>query len=172
MSEHVRDRIEALRDEIRRHDHLYYVTATPEISDLEYDRLLKSLQELESQHPEFMAADSPTQRIGDRPVPQLSQAQHRSPMLSIDNTYGIDDLRKHGQRIIRLLDGAQPSWVVELKVDGVAVSLVYEHGKLTRALTRGNGQVGDERYAQRAHDRRRTASINRSLHTGLSGNPW
>ena len=141
MTQDARRRIDALRAEIRRHDYLYYVAATPEISDLAYDRLMQELEELETQHPEWVTPDSPTQRIGDQPVDQLRQLPHRVPMLSIDNTYGVDDLRKYGQRINGLLEGESPEWVVELKVDGVAVSLVYERGELSYALTRGNGLV-------------------------------
>jgi DNA ligase (NAD+) len=144
MTKDARRRIDTLRDEIRRHDYLYYVLATPEISDLAYDRLMQELQELERQHPEWITADSPTQRIGDRPVSQLRPLEHRVPMLSIDNTYSIEDLKKYAQRVVGLLKGQQPEWVVELKVDGVAVSLVYEDGELSYALTRGDGRVGDD----------------------------
>jgi DNA ligase (NAD+) len=144
MNQDVRRRIDALRAEIRRHDYLYYVLAAPEISDRQYDRLLQELQQLESKHPDLITSDSPTQRIGDQPVDQLRQFEHRVPMMSIDNTYSIEDLKKYGQRIVGLLGGEQPQWVVELKVDGVAVSLVYDRGELTRALTRGNGRIGDD----------------------------
>ncbi len=137
-------RIGKLRDEIRRHDYLYYVAAAPEISDLQYDRLMQDLQDLEAQHPELITADSPTQRIGDQPIGQLRQVEHRVPMLSIDNTYSVDDLKRYGHRILGLLDGEQPEWVVELKVDGVAVALMYENGELAYALSRGNGRVGDD----------------------------
>ncbi len=136
--------IEELREEIRRHDHLYYVQAAPEITDLQYDRLLDQLKALEAAHPELVTADSPTQRIGDQPVPELRSAPHRAPMLSIENTYSLEDLRRYGQRVVGLLGGVEPEWVVELKVDGVAISLVYEQGLLVRALTRGNGQMGDD----------------------------
>lgn len=136
--------IEELRSQIRYHDKRYYVDAQPEITDLEYDRLLEKLKKLESTFPELVTPDSPTQRIGDAPVDHLEQVAHRVPMLSIDNTYSIEELRKYGNRTEASLDGTKCSWVVELKIDGVAVSIVYEKGQLIRALTRGNGDVGDD----------------------------
>ncbi|MEW4562948.1 NAD-dependent DNA ligase LigA [Bremerella sp. JC770] len=136
--------IQKLRDQIRYHDRKYYVEASPEISDLQYDKLLSELKELESQHPELITPDSPTQRIGDAPVPHLEQFEHRIPMLSIDNTYSLEELKKYGERINKLLPDEKIAWVVELKIDGVAVSMLYENGVLTRALTRGNGTVGDD----------------------------
>ncbi len=136
--------IEKLREEIRHHDRKYYVEAAPEISDLEYDRLLSRLKVLEADNPELVTPDSPTQRIGDQPVEHLPQVEHRVPMLSIDNTYSIEELREFGARTARLLEDEPIEWVVELKIDGVAVAIVYEDGVLTRALTRGNGVVGDD----------------------------
>jgi DNA ligase (NAD+) len=136
--------IARLREDIRRHDRLYYVEAAPEITDLEYDRLIGRLKELEAQHPDLVTPDSPTQRIGDRPVEGLVQVAHRVPMLSIENTYSLDELQQYGQRIAKLLPGETIDWVVELKVDGVAVSLIYEDGLLTHGITRGNGRVGDD----------------------------
>ena len=144
VRQEVRKEVEQLRDEIRQHDHRYYVDSAPIISDLEYDRLLEKLKQFERQHPELITPDSPTQRIGDQPVSDLNQVDHRLPMLSIDNTYSVEDLRKYGQRITKLLDGEEPEWVVELKIDGVAVSLAYQQGQLDFALTRGNGKVGDD----------------------------
>jgi DNA ligase (NAD+) len=136
--------IGALREEIRRHDLKYYVDAAPEISDMEYDRLLDRLKALEADHPEMITTDSPTQRIGDRPVEGLKQVEHRVPMLSIDNTYGMDELKRYAERTEKLLAGEPIEWVVELKIDGVAVSLVYEEGQLVRGVTRGNGRIGDD----------------------------
>ncbi|MEX1041004.1 MAG: NAD-dependent DNA ligase LigA [Pirellulaceae bacterium] len=140
----VAKRLEELRDTIRYHDRKYYVEAAPEISDLEYDRLLKELAELEAEHPDLITADSPTRRLGDQPVPHLEQVSHRIPMLSIDNTYSLEELRKYGARVTKLVPEASPAWVVELKIDGVAVSVLYENGLLVRAVTRGNGTVGDD----------------------------
>ncbi len=136
--------IEHLREEIRHHDHKYYVEAAPEISDLEYDRLLNRLKELEAAHPELVTPDSPTQRIGDQPVTVLKPVEHRLPMMSIDNTYSVEELRKYGERIAKLLPGEEVDWVVELKIDGVAVSVTYDDGLLQQAATRGNGRIGDD----------------------------
>ncbi|TVS16330.1 MAG: NAD-dependent DNA ligase LigA [Planctomycetaceae bacterium] len=140
----VEQELAELREQIRYHDRKYYIEASPEISDLEYDRLMQRLRQLETAHPQWVTPDSPTQRIGDRPVSHLVQVQHRVAMLSIDNTYSIDELRDYARRTERLLAGESAEWVVELKVDGVAVAIVYEQGRLVRAVTRGNGIVGDD----------------------------
>ena len=144
MSQDAARRIEELRTQIRYHDRKYYVESNPEISDLEYDKLLHELKLLEAAHPHLITPDSPTQRIGDEPIPALQSVEHRLPMLSIDNTYSIAELQKYGMRTAKLLGNEPVEWVVELKVDGVAVSLVYEAGLLVRGLTRGNGRVGDD----------------------------
>ena len=136
--------MERLREEIREHDRLYYVEAAPEISDLEYDRLLEQLRKLETQHPDLITPDSPTQRVGDAPVDHLPSVQHLVPMLSIDNTYSLAELTKFGERVVKRLPDERLEWVVELKIDGVAVSLLYEDGLLTRAATRGDGRTGDD----------------------------
>ncbi len=136
--------VEKLRQEIRYHDRKYYLEAAPEISDLEYDRLLERLKNIEAAHPELIAPDSPTQRVGEQPVEGLESVEHRVPMLSIDNTYSLDELRKYGDRTSKLLKGELIEWVVEVKVDGVACSLIYEDGVLLRGVTRGNGRVGDD----------------------------
>jgi DNA ligase (NAD+) len=133
-----------LREQIRYHDRKYYVEAAPEISDREYDRLVERLKQLEAAHPGLITPDSPTQRVGDQPVEGLPAVEHRVPMLSIDNTYSIEELKKYGDRVAKLLPGESIEWVVELKVDGVAVSLSYEDGLLVRGATRGNGRVGDD----------------------------
>jgi DNA ligase (NAD+) len=140
----VTSRIHALREEIRRHDQLYYVQAQPEITDLQYDQLMEELRGLEQQHPELVVADSPTQRIGDQPVAGLERVSHVVPMLSIENTYSLAELRKFVQRAMKLLPGETCEWSVELKIDGVAVSLIYEQGRLVRGVTRGDGRVGDD----------------------------
>lgn len=136
--------IARLRDEIRCHDRRYYVEAAPDISDTEYDHLVTRLKKLEAEHPELITPDSPTQRIGDQPVEGLTPFDHRVPMLSIENTYDLDDLKKYGDRVAKLLPGEAIEWVVELKVDGVAASLIYENGLLTHGVTRGNGRTGDD----------------------------
>ena len=136
--------IARLRAELREHDRRYYVEARPTISDLDYDRLLERLKQLETAHPALVTPDSPTQRVGDAPVAELNSVRHRVPMMSIDNTYSLAELRKYGDRIAGLLPGQPMEWVVELKIDGVAVSLTYENGVLARGATRGDGKTGDD----------------------------
>lgn len=137
-------RVNQLREEIRRHDELYYKRATPEITDLEYDQLMQELQQLEAKHPELITEDSPTQKLGDQPVEGLTQVTHRVPMLSIENSYDIPTVKKFAQSTADALDGEAMEWVVEYKIDGAAIALTYENGKLVCGATRGNGQVGDD----------------------------
>lgn len=137
-------RIAALREELRRHDYLYYVQNAPEISDEAYDRLMAELRELEAEHPELITPDSPTQRVGERPLEGFEHVRHRVPMLSIDNTYSPDELREFDARVRRRLDTAAPDYLVDPKVDGVAVSLRYEDGRLVLGATRGDGETGDD----------------------------
>ncbi len=144
MSRDPAEEIARLREEIRHHDRKYFVEAAPQISDLEYDRLVERLKKLEAAHPELVAPDSPTQRVGGQPVEGLAQVEHRIPMLSIENTYSVEELKKYGERTAKLLPGEKIEWVVELKIDGVAVALIYEDGLLARGVTRGNGRVGDD----------------------------
>jgi DNA ligase (NAD+) len=136
-------RLEQLRDEIRKHDRLYYDEAAPIISDREYDRLYKELVTLETQFPDLVTLDSPTQRVGGTPLKAFEQVSHLVPMLSLDNTYSEDELKNFYVRIQRLLPNEKIPVVIEPKVDGVAVSLVYEDGRLRQAATRGDGNVGD-----------------------------
>lgn len=143
-AEEAREMMEALRSEIRTHDYRYYVLADPTVTDLEYDRLLKRLTQLEADWPQWATLDSPTRKIGDQPLAELTQVKHRVPMLSIDNTYTEAELREFMARVERLLPGEKVEWVVELKVDGVAVSVLFEDGHLTQAVTRGNGEIGDD----------------------------
>ncbi|MDI9430127.1 MAG: NAD-dependent DNA ligase LigA [Planctomycetota bacterium] len=144
MAGDVKKRIERLRREIRRHDHLYYVLSAPEIDDRQYDALFAELKDLEAAHPELVAADSPTQRVSGRPLDAFSTVRHAVPMLSIDNTYSADELRAFDERIRRQLETSEYDYVVELKIDGLAVSLRYEHGRLVSGATRGDGEVGDD----------------------------
>lgn len=137
-------RVDQLREEIRHHDKRYYQDAAPEISDLEYDGLMTELVELEQSFPELATADSPTKRVGGDVVDHLVQVPHRVPMLSIDNTYSQDELRAAMQRAEKALPDEAIVWVMEYKIDGVAGSLRYEQGQLVLALTRGNGEVGDD----------------------------
>jgi DNA ligase (NAD+) len=142
-----RARLDRLRTEIRRHDDLYYNKAAPEISDADYDALKRELRELEARHPGWTAPDSPTQRAGvDAHDPFFAPGRHRAPMLSLDNTYAEADLRAFDLRLRAQLgaDAAGLAYVVEPKIDGVGVSLVYENGCLARVLTRGDGAEGDD----------------------------
>lgn len=138
-----RARHEALKTEIERHNRLYYVDAAPVISDIEFDALLRELEEIEERHPELRTPDSPTQRVGGAPIAGFETVVHRVPMLSIDNTYSADELREFDARVRRGLEEQKPAYVVELKIDGVAMALRYEDGMLARAATRGDGERGD-----------------------------
>jgi DNA ligase (NAD+) len=140
----VAQKIEKLREEIRRHEELYYVLDNPEISDAEYDALLEKLQKLEQEHPDQITPDSPTQRVGGRPAEGFSEVVHRRPMLSLDNSYNIDELRAFDQRCRRLADGRALEYVAELKIDGLSLALHYEHQILRRGVTRGDGRIGED----------------------------
>jgi DNA ligase (NAD+) len=139
-----RDRIERLRDQLRQHDHNYYVLARPTISDLEYDALLRQLIELEAAHPEFHSDDSPSARVGGEPIDKFRAVEHRQPMMSVDNTYNEAEFLAFDQRVRTALNLDQVDYVMEPKIDGVACSLRYEAGRLTLALTRGDGRRGDD----------------------------
>lgn len=150
MSDAIREQIETLRRDIERHNRLYYVDAASEITDLEYDMLLKQLEQLEQDHPEYDSPDSPTHRVGGEPIEGFTQIEHRVPMISIDNVYSIedpdpkkDDLRSFDQRVLKGLEGPT-EYTLEYKIDGVALALIYENGRLTQASTRGDGRVGDD----------------------------
>src|SRR5438046_7982871 len=137
-------RLRELRGEIRKHDRLYYEEAAPVISDREYDRLYRELVDLEKQFPDLVTPDSPTQRVGGKPLEAFAQIQHRVPMLSLDKTYSEGEVVNFYKRITRLLPDEKIPVVIEPKVDGVAVSVMYENGKLKYAATRGDGSVGDD----------------------------
>ena len=136
--------IEKLREEIRRHEELYYVQDSPEISDQDYDQLIEQLQVLEQANPNLITPDSPTQRVGGRPAEGFPEVVHRRPMLSLDNSYNIDELRAFDERCRRLADGRQVQYVAELKIDGLSIALHYDNGLLTRGVTRGDGRIGEE----------------------------
>jgi len=139
------ERIEKLRSEIRRHEELYYVHDTPEITDAAFDALMRELQALEAQHPELLTSDSPTQRVGGRPAEGFATVQHVVPMLSLDNAYDEEELREFDERVRRGLDRAGPvAYVVELKIDGLSIALTYENGTLVRGATRGDGVRGED----------------------------
>ena len=133
-----------LRKLLDHHNHRYYVDAAPEISDREFDRLLEELTKLEADHPELATPDSPTRRVGGTPVDELNSVRHRQPMYSIENSYNPDMLREWDTSVRKALGKEPVTYVVELKIDGVAMSLSYEAGQLTRGVTRGDGEVGDD----------------------------
>jgi len=133
-----------LRAAIRRHDRLYYVEAAPEISDFEYDRLYRELEALEAQYPQSVTADSPTQRVGGQPLAAFRPVRHALPMTSLANTYSRTEAQAFDGRVRKGLGERPFSYVVEPKIDGVAVSLRYEEGRLTQGATRGDGRIGDD----------------------------
>jgi DNA ligase (NAD+) len=137
-------RAAALRAELDRHNQLYYVENKPEISDREFDELMRELADLEEAHPELRTPDSPTQRVGGAPLDGFEQVRHEPPMLSLDNSYDMDELREWMERLGRLVRDEDWSYCAELKVDGVSISLLYAGGVLVQAVTRGNGQIGDD----------------------------
>jgi DNA ligase (NAD+) len=136
--------IEQLREDIRLHDELYYVQDAPEISDREYDLLLEKLKSLEEKYPDLITPDSPTQRVGGRPAEGFAEVLHRRPMLSLDNSYNLDELRAFDVRCRRLADGRDVEYVTELKIDGLSISLSYEDDLLVRGVTRGDGRTGED----------------------------
>src|SRR6476661_10209546 len=135
--------VELLRSEIDHHNDLYYQQAEPEISDFEFDQLLERLKALETEHPEFITPDSPTQRVGGKAA-SLKPFTHTVPLMSLDNSYSLDDLKAFTERCERLAEGRKLEYVAELKIDGLSVSLHYESGVLTVGATRGDGRKGDE----------------------------
>jgi DNA ligase (NAD+) len=142
-------KIEKLREEIRRHEHLYYVLDKPEISDAEYDALMNELKKLEAAHPELVTSDSPTQRVGGKPAEGFKKAQHSRPMLSLDNAYSAEELADWDRRVHELAGALPVEYTAELKLDGLSVALVYQPGpngdaRLTMGLTRGDGQTGED----------------------------
>nr|MDQ6940694.1 NAD-dependent DNA ligase LigA [Verrucomicrobiota bacterium] len=137
-------RITELRVQIEAHNRRYYEEAAPTISDREYDKLYRELADLEAEFPQFDAEDSPTKRVGGAPQKAFAQVRHRAPMLSLDNTYSEEEVADFYRRLQRLLPNEKIPVVIEPKVDGVAVSLLYENGKLRYAATRGDGTVGDD----------------------------
>ncbi|MGD9978643.1 MAG: NAD-dependent DNA ligase LigA [Bacteroidales bacterium] len=143
LTENIHQRILQLRAELNRHNYLYYVLSTPAINDYEYDKLLKELSALEVQFPEYDDPDSPTKRVGSDLAAEFNQVRHRFPMLSLANTYSEEEVRDFEGRVFRAL-GTTPEYVCELKYDGVAIGLTYQNGKLYRAVTRGDGTVGDD----------------------------
>ena len=144
MSDSDQQKIKQLRKDIQRHDHLYYVQDAPEITDRDYDRLMGQLKELEEKHPQWITPDSPTQRVGGAPAEGFESVAHKSPMLSLDNTYNVEELRDFHNRVVKNLGTEEVEYVVELKIDGLGVSLTYEDGILVRGATRGDGKTGED----------------------------
>src|SRR5215472_15541596 len=136
--------IEKLREELRHHEHQYYVLDSPEISDADYDAMMRALQALEAQHPELMTPDSPSQRVGGKPRDGFIKVRHSSVMLSLDNALNEGELRDFDRRVAELLEGAPYRYVTELKMDGLSMAAHYAGGKFQSAVTRGDGSVGEE----------------------------
>jgi DNA ligase (NAD+) len=144
MAKDMGKQIERLRKEIREHDYLYYVLNQPKISDRQYDKLFTELKTLEKANPQLITKDSPTQRVSERPLEGFSTVRHAVPMLSMDNTYNADELRAFDERVAKQIGDKDYDYVIELKIDGLAISLRYEDGILVTAATRGDGEVGDD----------------------------
>lgn len=133
-----------LLEEIKRHDALYFQKSQPEISDYEYDLLVKRVEKIENEHPDWVPEDTPTRHVGEAPTKGFTQVKHEYPMLSLSNTYSKEEVADFIKRVDKLLEGRPVEYCVELKMDGVAMSLKYEEGKLVRGVTRGNGKQGDD----------------------------
>jgi len=137
-------KIDKLREEIKYHEKKYYVDNDPQISDYEFDLLVKKLEKLESQFPELITPESPTQRVGEQPLEGFASVEHRLPMLSLDNCYSVEELREFEERIKKIIPSQKIEYVVELKIDGLGISVIYRQGKYFQAVTRGDGFRGDD----------------------------
>src|ERR1700733_5467322 len=135
---------ESLRGKIRHHESLYYILHSPESSDAEFDKLMQQLKQLETEHPDLITSDSPTQRVGGKPREGFVKVPHSSPMLSLDNTYNEEELRDWERRVHELSGRSDVDYVCELKLDGMSLALIYEDGRLVRGITRGDGSVGED----------------------------
>ncbi len=144
MTKKIKQQIEQLREELRHHNRLYYIEARHEISDFDYDQLMKQLEELEEKYPQYDSPDSPSRKVGGEPIEGFVTFPHRLPMLSIDNVYNVEALAEFDVRVCKLLGEVAPEYSVEYKIDGVALAIIYNKGQLTQALTRGDGRVGDD----------------------------
>ncbi|HEX08486.1 MAG TPA: NAD-dependent DNA ligase LigA, partial [Thermoplasmatales archaeon] len=142
--EDAKKRIEELRKEIRHHDYLYYVLNKPEISDAQYDKLMQELRELEGMYPDLITPDSPTQRVGAPPAEEFKTVKHTKPMLSLDTVLNEEEVRRFDDRVRRELGLEKVEYVVEPKLDGLSVEVIYENGVLTRGSTRGDGINGED----------------------------
>ncbi len=144
MAKNSEKEIARLREEIRYHEHRYYVLDDPEISDFEFDALMRRLQELEQKHPELVTPDSPTQRVGGQPADEFPKVRHPAPMLSLANTYSVGDLEDFDRRVRELAGRATVEYVAELKLDGLSMALTYQDGRLVHGVTRGDGETGED----------------------------
>ena len=137
--------IASLRGRIRHHEERYYVYDDPEISDGEFDQLMRELQQLETEHPDLISPESPTQRVSGRPVDGFVSVAHAESMLSLDNAYSTDELRAFDTRVRKVLGSrGAVAYVAELKIDGLGIALTYENGRLIRGVTRGDGTHGED----------------------------
>src|SRR5690348_14153078 len=136
--------VEKLREQIRKHEYLYYVQDAPEVSDAEFDKLMRRLKAIEEEHPEFVAPDSPTQRVGGVPREGFQTYRHARPMMSLDNALSFEELREFDRRARELTGREKLEYVAEHKFDGLSMALIYENGLLVRGVTRGDGQTGED----------------------------
>src|SRR5258706_2412639 len=137
-------RVEYLREQIRHHEHLYYVLDAPEITDADYDLLMNELKSLEREHPDLVRPDSPTQRVGGKPREGFVKQPHSRPMLSLDNAYNEEELRDWERRVHELTGKAKVEYVCELKMDGMSLALWFRDGGLPKGITRGDGSIGED----------------------------
>jgi DNA ligase (NAD+) len=142
--EEAKKRIQKLREDVVFHEKKYYVENNPQISDYEFDMLLKELINLERQFPELIIPESPTQRVGEQPLDGFVSVEHSSPMLSLDNCYTIEGLKEFEDRIQKIIPAEKITYVAELKIDGLGIAVIYRDGKFTQAITRGDGLRGDD----------------------------
>ncbi len=144
MNHCVKDKISHLRKTIEYHEKKYYVDNDPQVSDYEFDMFVKELQELERRHPEFIIPESPTQRVGEQPLDGFVSVYHQTPMLSLDNCYSIEELKSFEDRLKKIIPEEKIQYVMELKIDGLGISITYKDGKFAQAITRGDGIRGDD----------------------------
>ncbi len=144
IPEEVKEKIEKLRSELRRHSYLYYVLERPEITDYEFDHMYRALVDLEKEYPELVTPDSPTQRVGAKASEDFRKVRFRKPMLSLTNAFSADELRDFDRRVKGGLGEEKVEYITELKIDGLSMNLIYENGSLTQGLTRGDGRVGED----------------------------
>src|SRR5437660_12625255 len=144
MSAKLQNEIERLREEIRHHEYRYYVLDDPEITDAEFDRLMNQLKKTEAEHPQLVTPDSPTQRVGGKPREGFVKIAHSVPMLSLDNAFSEEELRRWERRVRELAGTDKVEYVSELKMDGMSLALTYRGGRLEKGVTRGDGSVGED----------------------------